>query len=1335
VFSIAIPVFAQDDASSAPEQNHLVIATTDNGPISVDRLLFTALRNIHNTVDFVTPIVREGYSQANEGIVDGVIAGYPNLHTVYEDLRQVPVTLERINVRVFAREGSNLQINSWDELSGLHVGILENRTYILERLPESVTITENPNNRAALDALVHGEFDVAVLVERDHETLGERLSITRVGDVDLLTEFLYLNKKHETLIPYLAAELERLFADGNADRILNDIPSGDPNQRRTIVHILSTSIELDREDRFIAELREQFEGDMSLDWMTVNIDARRFSRGQFGMANIASLLRADLVSKNVAAVIVSGDTALEFLKDYYYLYFRNVPVLFYGVSERYSEIIQDSEHHYHFTGIVKNIEAYRMLEVALSFFPDTKNVLVVNDYTAEGTQYRAAMERSLEPFNERLNIEYNENLDANALLEKINRLPEDSLLMVGSYFVDANHQYYTLSESKRLLERNCNVPIISFYSAVVEYNAVGGKQLDYTAYGDEIASMLKNLLEGYSAEDIPIMSDSSSLNRWVFDQIQMDAFGVAESDLPEGSDIINRNLSIREANPQFFMAMIILSIVSTLLIIGVCVFLSFNHRHNKQKDVLQQELTIEKSMLETIFDSVPEMLFVKDLNHVFIRVNKQFKEFFDIIEEDIVGTKGYENNLLAAIVNDFMETEKAVVRENRLIMTERSIKGADDLSPFFEVIATPLRNKGKTVGIVGVAYDITHRKEMEDAAQAASRAKSNFLANMSHEMRTPLTAVLGLTELTLETVQLDDETHSNLIKVYRSGETILNLVNDILDISKIEADRLALNPLKYDLPSLINDTINQSVLYMDEKPIELVLDISGDLPNYLYGDELRIKQILNNLLSNSFKFTKEGTVELGLKCERDEDIIWMTAWVRDTGIGIRPDDMDKLFTLYAKMEEENSRGVKANRRTEGTGLGLSISKKVAEMMDGSITVESEYGEGSTFTLKIKQGYVNDDVIGDEVVESLKKFDYSLHRFEYAKMTRINLSYARVLIADDNPTNLDVAKGLMGLYGMTIDCVPGGQEAVDAIRNETYTYDAIFMDHMMPEIDGVEATRMIREEIDTKYAREIPVIALTANAIVGNEEMFLSKGFQAFIAKPIDLSRLDVVLRQWVRNKEAEALLPDKIINIGARREKERQLLRDDIPGLDMDKGIAHFGYSEDAYFKVLQSYVKNTRPLLDVIRGVNRDNLNMYGVTIHGIKGSSRGIFAKKTGDAAEALESAAIAGNYDFIEINNAKFLEMIIQLLTHIENAITKSGMEQKPVKDKPDDALLKKLLSACKDFDIDEIDTLMAALDSYEYKEDDGLVTWLRENLDQGKYRNVKDRLSKHIESMEG
>jgi CheY-like chemotaxis protein/anti-sigma regulatory factor (Ser/Thr protein kinase) len=424
--------------------------------------------------------------------------------------------------------------------------------------------------------------------------------------------------------------------------------------------------------------------------------------------------------------------------------------------------------------------------------------------------------------------------------------------------------------------------------------------------------------------------------------------------------------------------------------------------------------------------------------------------------------------------------------------------------------------------------------------RSAADAKSNFLASMSHEMRTPLNAIIGLSELSLSSGELRGEAAENVAKVYNSGVSLLGLVNDILDLSKIEAGKFEVLPADYDLPSLINDTVNLNAMRIGEKPITFDLEVDGSLFSTLFGDELRIKQVFNNLLSNAFKYTKEGTVCWSVSTERDGDDVWLVSEVRDTGIGIRAEDVDKLFASYSQVD------VKSHRTVEGTGLGLSITKNLVQMMDGEIGVESVYGKGTTFRVRLRQGFVNDTPIGETVARNLKKFEYfDQQRDRSEKLVRIRLPYARVLVVDDVQVNLDVACGMMKPYQMQIDCATSGKEAIELIKAEEVRYNAIFMDHMMPEMDGIEATRIIREEIGTEYAQTVPIIALTANAIVGNEEMFLSKGFQAFLSKPIDIQRMDQVIRAWVRDKELEKELESRTFEYNGEQIRDLRMREDE----------------------------------------------------------------------------------------------------------------------------------------------------------------------------------------------
>ena len=632
------------------------------------------------------------------------------------------------------------------------------------------------------------------------------------------------------------------------------------------------------------------------------------------------------------------------------------------------------------------------------------------------------------------------------------------------------------------------------------------------------------------------------------------------------------------------------------------------------------------------------------------------------------------------------------------------------------------------------------RNEMTQRLHDANEAKSSFLAKMSHEMRSPLNVIIGLSGLTLEDGGLSENARSNIEKVSNAGEVLLNLVNDILDISKIEAGRLELSPDEYDMPSLVNDTVTSNILRIGDNPIEFILRIDETLPAKLVGDDLRIRQILNNLLSNAIKYTKEGTVELGIRCEPEAGDAWMTIWVGDTGQGIKPEDIDNLFSDYAQMDTD------ANKSIEGAGLGLAITKTIVEMMDGSISVESEYGKGSTFTVKIRQGYVDGAVIGPEVAKNLRELRYTdeKHR-QNALSPRISLPYARVLLVDDIPTNLDVTQGMMKPYNLQIDTAANGQQAIERVRDEKVKYDAIFMDHMMPGMNGIEAMGKIRE-IGTDYAKNIPVIVLTANALVGNEQMFLSRGFQAFISKPIERTRLDAVIRRWLWNEDKEKKYLERqegaqgqsLEKQGAVKERvgltrrsgiDRRALKLGIDGLDVEKAIKEFDGDEDLYYDVLRSYAVNTPPLLDRCEDVTMENIADYGRIVHGIKGSSRGVCADVFANIAERLEKAAKAGDLEFILLHNPSFLNAARELLSGINELLeTRTRDNPKTKKKKPDGKLLDKLLAACEAYDMKTVDAILDVLGTYRYEQDADLVFWLRDNAEKLNLNAIVERLSK-------
>ena len=555
----------------------------------------------------------------------------------------------------------------------------------------------------------------------------------------------------------------------------------------------------------------------------------------------------------------------------------------------------------------------------------------------------------------------------------------------------------------------------------------------------------------------------------------------------------------------------------------------------------------------------------------------------------------------------------------------------------------------------------------KEAAEQSNRSKGVFLAHMSHEIRTPMNAILGISEIQLRNKTISPDAEEAFKQIYDSGNLLLNIINDILDFSKVEAGKLEIVPAIYNIPNLINDAVQLNRLRYKSKPIEFIINVDENTPLKLYGDELRIKQILNNLLSNAFKYTDKGKIELSAYAEHGENkkIVTLIFKVSDTGQGMREDQIDRLFDEYSRFNMQTNRGI------SGTGLGMSIVKRLIDMMDGGIFVESEVGKGTTFTVRLPQENVGSAVCGAELADSLRNFRfYSMSISKKAQIVCEYMPYGSVLIVDDVASNLYVAKGLLTPYGLRIETAASGIEAIEKIKNGN-EYNIVLMDHMMPKMDGMEAVKIIR---GMGYTR--PVIALTANAIVGQSDMFLAGGFDGFISKPIDSRELDAALKSFIRDKQ-----PREVIEATRREQREKETGNPPGPAQNRQQASEIEKYfvldGENAIVVLEEVYAK--------LRASDSADMDSYITTVHGIKSALANIGEMELSGAAFKLEQAGDARDFAVIKEETPAFIDALRFLIEKLKS----SGDDETAEISGDDTVYLRDKLSAiktaCEAFDI--------------------------------------------------
>jgi CheY-like chemotaxis protein len=494
-----------------------------------------------------------------------------------------------------------------------------------------------------------------------------------------------------------------------------------------------------------------------------------------------------------------------------------------------------------------------------------------------------------------------------------------------------------------------------------------------------------------------------------------------------------------------------------------------------------------------------------------------------------------------------------------------------------------------------------------------------------------MNAIIGLSELARreygKPVALE-----YIAGISSAGTSLLAIINDILDFSKIESGNLPIHPAPYATASLLNDTLTVIRVRLAETPLELITDISPGIPGNLCGDAGRIRQILLNLLSNAVKYTKKGFIKFSVSGERlSEDRIRLTFVVEDSGIGIKAEDLPKLFGEFRRIDEKRNSGI------EGTGLGLVIARSLCRAMGGDITAQSEYGKGSVFTAALEQTVADWKPMGDMAAVAAA-------RAETQRVT-FTAPEAELLLVDDFPSNLLVAEGLLAPYGLRVSTCLNGREAVELVRGRSF--DLVLMDHMMPEMDGVEATQAIRSMSGERF-RTLPVIALTANAVSGMKEMFLANGFNDFLSKPIDTAKLDALLKKWIpEGKRGKAAENGEIPGAGKALPPLPA-----IAGVDANAGLARIGGNQRSYLNLLELFSRDVEAAFPMLEKTPDElSLRSFTTLVHALKSALANIGADALSRDAALLEHAGHEAELPVILAQLPAFREALAALAARIK------------------------------------------------------------------------------------